>query len=173
MSEPGSTLISPPLIENIPEQLTSRPQWVCWRTETREGKPTKVPYTPGTNRRASSTDLMTWRTFEEALVAYEAGEPPYDGIGFVFCSADPYVGVDLDNCRNPETGDVAEWAQKIIDSFVDCYIEASPSGKGVHVIFEGAHEKGAKKKKKSTGIEGYGQDRFFTITGRVIRGQEQ
>src|SRR5215217_3709171 len=133
---------TPPVIENIPQQLARRPQWVCWRTEVREGKPTKVPYTPGMNRRASTTDLMSWRTFGEALAAYEAGEPPYDGIGFVFCSADTYV-------------------------------EASPSGTGVHVIFEGTLKEGAKKKKKSTGIEAYGQDRFFTITGRIIRGQEQ
>jgi hypothetical protein len=133
---------------------------VCWRTEVREGKPTKVPYTPGTLRRASSTDLMSWRTFSEALEAYESGEPPYDGIGFVFCSADPYVGVDLDNCRDPEVGTVAEWAQKIIDSFADSYVEASPSGTGVHIIFEGTLKDGAKKKKQSTGIEAYGQDRY-------------
>ena len=164
---------TPPVIENIPEQLAQRPQWVCWRTEIREGKPTKVPYTPGTNRRASTTDLMTWRTFGEALTAYEAGEPPYDGVGFVFCSADPYVGVDLDDCRDPETGEIAEWAQKIIDGFADSYVEASPSGTGVHIIFESTLKEGAKKKKKTTGIEAYGQDRFFTITGRMIRGQEQ
>ena len=24
--------------ENIPEQLTERPQWVCWRLEGREGR---------------------------------------------------------------------------------------------------------------------------------------
>jgi putative DNA primase/helicase len=48
-----------PAIENIPEELTERPQWVCWRLEERDEKLTKVPYTPGTLRRASSTDLMT------------------------------------------------------------------------------------------------------------------
>ena len=52
--------------ENIPEQLTERPQWVCWRREVRDGKLTKVPYTPGSGRRASSTELMTWATFERA-----------------------------------------------------------------------------------------------------------
>jgi putative DNA primase/helicase len=131
------TAVDPPTIENIPGQLTERPQWVCWRLETRDGKPTKVPYTPGTERRASSTDLMTWRTFDQALAAYEAGEPPYDGIGFVFCSADPFVGVDLDDCRDPESGAVAEWAQRIISRVEEGYIEASPSGTGVHVIVEG------------------------------------
>jgi putative DNA primase/helicase len=165
MSEPGSTSISPPLIENIPEQLTSRPQWVCWRTETREGKPTKVPYTPGTNRRASSRDLMTWRTFEEALVAYEAGEPPYDGIGFVFCSGDPYVGIDLDDCRDPESGEIKPWAQKIVEAFADeGYIEASPSGTGIHIIIPGELEESTKTKS----VEIYEQRRFFTVTGRVL-----
>jgi putative DNA primase/helicase len=161
--------VAPPIIQNIPEQLTERPQWVCWRTEERDGKQTKVPYTPGTERRASSTDLMTWRTFSEALDAYEAGEPPYDGIGFVFCSADPYVGIDLDRCRDPLTGDLEPWAQKIIDSVADRYVEASPSGTGAHIIFEGSIRESVKTKT----VEIYGQDRFFTITGRVIRGEEQ
>ncbi len=161
----AQTMVDPPITENIPEPLTARTQWVCWRLEERDGKETKVPYTPGTLRRASSTDLMTWRTFEEALAAYEAGEPPYDGLGFVFCSADPYVGIDLDGCRNPESGEVAKWAQKILDSVVEGYIEASPSGTGIHIIVEGVVRGGAVKK---PGFEMYARDRFFTITGRAL-----
>jgi primase-polymerase (primpol)-like protein len=113
----ATTAVDPPIIENIPEQLTQCPQWVSWRLEMRDGKPTKVPYTPGTECRASSTDLLTWRTFEEALAAYERGETPYDGIGFVFCSADPFVGIDCDNCRNPGSGKLEPWAQNILDIF--------------------------------------------------------
>ncbi len=159
------TTVNPPIIENIPEQLTERPQWVCWRLEERAGKTTKVPYTPGTVRKASSTDLMTWRTFSEALGAYEAGEPPYDGIGYVFCSADPFCGIDLDDCRDPETGAVEEWAQKLIDSVQEGYVEASPSGTGVHIIVRGVVRGGSVKKKR---IEMYGRDRFFTVTGDVL-----
>jgi putative DNA primase/helicase len=111
-----TTATFPVLAENIPEDLKRRPQWVCWRLEEREGKTTKVPYTPGTERRASSTDMMTWRTFEEALGAYEAQEPPYDGIGFVFSSGDPFVGIDIDSCRDPETGEVTdEQTQEMLD----------------------------------------------------------
>ncbi len=33
----ASTAVHPPIIENIPEQLTERPQWVCWRLEERDG----------------------------------------------------------------------------------------------------------------------------------------
>jgi putative DNA primase/helicase len=151
--------------ENIPEELTERPQWVCWRREIRDGKPTKVPYTPGRERRASSTDLLTWRTFEEALAAYERGEPLYDGIGFVFCSADPFVGVDLDDCRDPESGEVAPWAQNIIDRVQEGYVEISPSSEGVHIIVEGSVREGGMRKGK---VEMYGRGRFFTITGRFL-----
>jgi putative DNA primase/helicase len=168
------TAVDPPTIENIPGQLTERPQWVCWRLETRDGKLTKVPYTPGTERKASSTDLMTWSTFDQALAAYEAGEPPYDGIGFVFCSADPFVGIDLDKCRDPESGEVAPWAQSIITRVQEGYVEASPSGTGVHIIVEGTARGGrARKKVRLEGeavgeIEMYGQGRFFTITGEPL-----
>jgi putative DNA primase/helicase len=169
-----TTAVSPPNTENIPDRLTERPQWVCWRLETRDGKPTKVPYTPGTERRASTTDLMTWATFDEALAAYESGEPPYDGIGFVFCSADPFVGIDLDDCRNSESGAVEPWARDIIGRVQEGYIEVSPSGEGVHIIVEGAVREGRTRKKihlqgEVVGqVEMYGRGKFFTVTGRSL-----
>src|SRR5215212_796783 len=120
--------------ENIPLELAERPQWVCWRYEERQGeKLTKVPYEPFTGQRASATDLMTWSTLDQVLDAYVKGEPPYAGVGFVFSSADPYVGIDLDDCRNPETGEIAAWAQRIISRVQEGYVEISPSGTGVHI----------------------------------------
>jgi hypothetical protein len=56
-----------------------------------------------------------------------------DGIGFVF-NGDGIAGVDLDGCRNPETGAIAPWAQRIIDDFAS-YTEVSPSGTGVKIYF--------------------------------------
>jgi len=160
-----ATAVYPPVVENIPEQLTERPQWVCWRLEEREGKATKIPYTPGTERRASSTDLMTWSTFDQALAAYEAGEPPYDGIGFVFCSADPFVGIDVDDCRDPESGVISTRVRKIIDRVQEGYVETSPSGTGIHIILQGSARDGGMRKGK---VEMYGRGRFFTITGRIL-----
>ena len=161
----ATTVVSSPIVENIPERLTERPQWVNWRLEERGDRMTKVPFTPGTLRRASSADLMGWRTFSEALAAYEAGEPPYDGIGFCFCSGDPFAGIDLDDCRNPQSGEIAPWAQGIIDSVQEGYVEVSPSGTGIHVIVEGTVRGGGMRKGP---IELYSQTRFFTITGRIL-----
>src|SRR5215218_7124258 len=70
--------------ENIPTEMKTYPAWVCWRFEERGGKRTKIPYVAGGNRKASSTDSRTWRTFMQALEAYKGGA--YDGIGFVLSS---------------------------------------------------------------------------------------
>ena len=45
----------------IPTELKARDQWVAWRVEHRDGKPTKVPYDPFANRQASSTDRNSTR----------------------------------------------------------------------------------------------------------------
>lgn len=161
----ATTTVHSPMLENIPEKLAERPQWVCWRYEKRGDKKTKVPYTPGTLRRASSTDLMTWRTFSEALSAYERSEPPYDGVGFVFSSADPFTGIDLDDVRDPETGVIEPWAARIVSSADEGYAEISPSGTGVHIIVEGTVRGGGMRKGK---IEMYSRNRFFTVTGSVL-----
>jgi putative DNA primase/helicase len=118
---------------------------------------------------------MTWATFEEALAAYEAGAPPYDGIGFVFCNADPFVGIDLDDCRDAESGAIAPWAQSIISRVQEGYVEVSPSGTGVHNIVEGTVRGGGTRKKVRNlegevigEIEMYSRERFFTITGEAL-----
>src|SRR5829696_9522357 len=148
------------LLENIPEELRQRPQWLVWKLEERDGKLTKVPYIAGGVGRAKSTDLMTWRTFEEAVLALETGR--YNGIGFVFSSGDPFAGVDLDNCRDPETGELEEWAAKIVEAF-GSYAEASQSGTGVHIIV-----KGKAPNKKRGKVEAYSSERYFAMTGQVL-----
>jgi putative DNA primase/helicase len=152
--------------ENIPEELARRPQWVVWRYEERDGKATKVPYGPKTGLRASTTDLMTWDTFDGAVGVYRGSEGLYDGIGFVFSGDDPYAGIDLDGCRDPESGDVEPWAREILDRVGDVgYVEASPSGTGIHIIVEGAVRDGGMRRGN---VEMYSRGRFFTITGETL-----
>jgi putative DNA primase/helicase len=150
-------------LENIPEELTERDQWVCWRYEERDGKMTKVPKTyRGTA--ASSTDESTWTTFEYAVAAVgQTSGAGADGVGFVFSDDDPYAGIDLDECRDPETGNVEEWAREILKRVgPDAYIEISPSGTGIHIIVEGAVRDGGMRKGN---LEMYSRGRFFTVTG--------
>ena len=150
--------------EGIPDYLTERPQWVVWRIEKRDGKPTKVPYDATTDKQASTTDLMTWVGFWQAINAYEEGGYDggvYHGVGFVLSSGDPFVGIDFDDCRNPDTGEVDPDVAAIVARFGHRYVEVSPSGTGLHLITRGSFKGG----KRSGKMEMYGQDRFFTITG--------
>ena len=147
-------------LDCLPEELRQRRQWVVWKLEERDGKPTKVPYIAGGSGNASSTDSLTWRSFEEAVQALETGR--YSGIGFVFSSGDPFAGVDLDDCRDPETGELEEWAAKIVEAF-GSYAEVSQSGTGVHIIVMGK----APNKKRGR-VEAYSSERYFTMTGRVL-----
>jgi putative DNA primase/helicase len=151
------------LAENIPEELKRLDQWVCWHYEERGEKLTKVPYTPHTSFRASAADLTTWSPFFEAHTAYTRGR--CDGIGFVFSDDDPYAGIDLDKCRDPYTGRVAQWAREILDRVGDAYVEISPSGAGVHVIIRGDVRGGGIRRGP---VEMYSRGRYFTITGRVL-----
>ena len=152
-----NSLILPVKAENIPEQLKSRPQWVVWKAVG--DKPDKVPHSARTGRMASSTDLLTWATFQEALEAYENSD--YAGLGFVFSSADPYTGIDLDNCVD-ENGEIAGWALEIVRYF-DSYTELSATGTGLHVIV-----RGEVPNRRKGDVEVYSSKRFFTVTGHVI-----
>jgi len=139
-------------------------QWVCWCSEERNGNRTKVPYSPTTGTRARSDAPETWGTFAEAREA--ARHRDYDGVGFVFTEDDPFCGVDLDNCLNPDTGEVEPWAMKIVEDLTS-YTEISPSGTGLHIIVHAKLPEGGNRKHK---IEMYDQRRFFTVTGRRLTG---
>ncbi|MWV40992.1 hypothetical protein [Natrialba sp. INN-245] len=151
-------------VEAVPGTLAERPQWICWRTEDRDGKATKVPVDPETGSFASTMDDRTWTTLEQALEYMATGAAT--GVGFVFTATDPLVGVDLDDCRDPETGEPLEPAPSIIER-LDSFTEVSPSGTGYHVILEGDLPDG---RNRHGSIEMYDRARFFTVTADHVDG---
>jgi putative DNA primase/helicase len=150
--------ILPVKTETIPGELKARTQWVVWRAVGK--KPDKVPYSAKTGRKASSTDLMTWSTFEEALVAYK--RRACDGVGFMFSSGDPYTGVDLDNCVDAQTSEIAPWALEIV-RYLESYTELSATGTGLHIIV-----RGDLPNRRKDEVEVYSSKRFFTVTGHIV-----
>lgn len=153
----------------VPDDLTERDQWVSWRYETRNGKPTKVPYQPSGSR-ADSTDPGTWTTFEQALSAWCRNRQRYAGLGFVFAKDDPFAGLDLDDSLD-EQGDIKAWARGIVDRFSDTYIEISPSGQGLKIWARGSLPANLPGVQVGDGsVELYDHARYFTVTGRAFRG---
>jgi primase-polymerase (primpol)-like protein len=86
------------------------------------------------------------------------------GVGFVFTAIDRFLGVDLDDCREPEDGTLSEPACEIVEE-LDSYTEVSPSGTGVHVLAVGSLPEG---RSRHGTVEMYDDARFFTITGEHV-----
>ena len=150
-----------PPADTLPAAMVTRPQWLCWRAEERDGKTTKVPVEPNSGSYASATDAATWADF---ATARDYADREDIGLGFVFTDDDPLVGVDLDGCRDSETGKLTEWADDIV-SRLDSFTEISPSGTGLHVIVKGTLPGG---RNRHDGVELYETARFFTVTGEHI-----
>lgn len=91
---------------SFPRELRDKKQWVCWRLEPDKdgGKPKKMPINPLTGRGAMSNNPNTWTDYDTAYDAYE--RYGYTGVGYMFVKEDGYVGVDVDHCYDPATG---EW----------------------------------------------------------------
>ena len=87
---------------SVPEVLRQRPQWVGYRIKQRGSppKPTKIPIDPHTGKSAKTNDPATWAPFDDTCAAVERCK--LSGLGFVFSTDDPYCGVDLDHCRDPQ-----------------------------------------------------------------------
>ncbi len=145
--------------------LTRLNQWVAWKWGPRRdnGKQSKVPISPHNGKNASATDARTWGSFSQACKANE--KYGCAGVGFVFTEADPFAGVDLDNCV--DAGEVAPWAMEIVEA-LNSYTEVSPSGTGLKVWIE-ATKPGDRC--KTGDKEMYDSGKFFTFTGERFTGK--
>lgn len=136
------------------------PQWVLWRFEkNKDGKNTKVLYSPNTKGLGDSTDPKKWADFNKTVEAFNDGG--FDGIGFVFDHTRcPIMGIDIDHIETPERVNIAK---EIIKQF-DSYSEKSPSGTGCHIYIK-AKKNIDKCKNTKMDLEFYDSERFFTVTG--------
>jgi len=173
---PPTTLALRPA--TIPAALRDLPQWVAWRwewragTATKPGKWTKVPVNVATGGHARSNAPATWATFTVALAYAQAHTGTIAGIGFVFSDGDNFAGIDLDKCRDADTGVIDAWAMSVITALAS-YTEASPSGTGVKVFTRATLPGGGIHCPRPNGIPGgtveiYDRGRFFTVTGHHV-----
>ena len=158
----------------MPEELKRLEQWVLWKEELRNERLTKVPRTVR-NQRADVSESATWTDFETVAERLALADF-YSGLGFVFDASDPFCGIDLDACRDPDSGQIAPWAHRWIKKF-DSYTEISPSETGVKIWIVGRNPRGrggnVRVKEKAIngrkpGVEVYDQKRFFACTGQVL-----
>ncbi len=153
----------------LPSRIKESGKFCCWRYEQRQGKRTKVPYDPETGRRAETNKPETFRDFRTATEAADK----YDGIGFLVGAG--VCAIDLDGCFD-ENGNLSLLAGDVAGMFSGCYMEKSPSGKGLRIIFMVSGYEFDKAKyyinNRSIGMEVYvsgATNRFVTLTGHVFR----
>lgn len=160
---------------NIPDELADRPNWMYWQWEKKQdGKWTKPPYSPITNKKADVTDPRNHGTLQMALAAQRYRNAA--GIGFSLLSEANLTFIDLDHCRDKQTGAIDQWATDVVRRFPESYVEISPSETGLHIIVKGSLPT-PRGRKRSLSIEGahpeaaiemYCGGRYATITGNVI-----
>jgi len=144
----------------LPKKFTDCPQWILWKAFWNGTKWDKIPVNIQ-GIKISGKDPANWLTFERCreLAVFHGLS-----MGFQFSVTTNIVGMDLDDCVNPETGEIAPWAQAYIDYF-GSYAEISPSGTGLHILMIALCD--------HTGInagqiELYSKERFFTVTGKAV-----
>jgi primase-polymerase (primpol)-like protein len=121
-------------LANLPAALRSRTQerrWVCWKWTWKSSQWTKPPFQACDPLLfAKSNDPETWGDYSVAVAAVAAGEA--DGIGYMLPGSD-LSAIDLDHCRDPQTGEIDEWAQAEIKA-TDSYVETTVSGAGLRIL---------------------------------------
>lgn len=147
------------------ENIKKLPVWLLWKKEVRNDKPTKVPYkSPGVY--ASSTDPSTWNTYHVLKSTYfkNGGFSNEKGIGIVFEDTANIFGIDFDHCVE---GGVLHPDVATFVKLANTYTEISPSGTGLHLLFEKTNkiELVANKHHFDTyAVEVYTAGRYFTFS---------
>jgi hypothetical protein len=147
------------------EWLTKSPNWVVWRFVTEDGRRTKKPYqTHGKDAKAN--DKKTWTSYGAVCTARKE----FDGIGYVLTDTE-IVAFDIDNCRDPKTGELDPWAKALVEK-CNTYTEITPSKTGIRIIGEGSGKKISPTPRTVHGdvkCEIYRKcTRYITVTGDVL-----
>jgi putative DNA primase/helicase len=179
----SSQPLSPSPFLDIPAPLQATQNFVAWRKEVRDGKPTKVPYDIRTGYRAESDNPSTWVDFQTAL-NYDLQANGKDGIGVMLHGiardGKPGYGLDFDNVIHD--GVLDPFVQSILEIAGNPYHERTPSDLGVRAfVFAESLPETSKKRKFSRQTEpkiaaeiycANEGGRYLTVTGQHIAGND-
>lgn len=168
----------------LPAILAELRQFCC-----RGGPSGKQPFTrAGDKLTAKWTRPETWMTLQDALNVAASGiftrdekdgewkDFPIVGIGFINAKAeDPakqIIGGDLDACRDPETGELSNWAENFLADTQPFYIEVSPSECGIRMFYLG-HLPGHEDKISGNGDQSIGEETKTRIIAKKPKIKEK
>lgn len=172
----------------VPESIRSDPIWVVytqtdgneqpcsWRSDTDSRN--KVPCTPD----SVYPSFLSWSklddddcvSFDTALDIVSQSRQNFgnkDGLSGVMLAlnapaADGLSAIDLDDCVDPDTGEMEEIARELVDDLDTLFWEISPSGSGLHAYLWDEEGLSDEYKQKDV-IECY-TSRCITFTGKHL-----
>lgn len=156
--------------DNLPIALRENGKFCFWKYEERLGqeKPAKVPYQINGNRAQPNNE----KTFTDYATVIEVVKR-FDGLGIGIFKG--FSAIDIDYCIN-EDGTLSPLSKAVVDLFDGCYMEKSPSGKGLRILFKASGFKYNTAKyyinNIHIGVEVYVYGvtkKFVTVTGNVFR----
>ena len=155
--------------KNIPDELKREKRWCLYKIIVRDGKNTKMPIMPN-GKPAKSNDRKTWHSYKDCMDALCKNQ----GTGLGFFLGDGYIGIDIDKVSD----EIMEYcmnfnAASMTANFlrgISTYAEISPSKTGLHFIGKG---KVPGERKRYKNLEIYDRDRFFTITGNILKDKDR
>jgi hypothetical protein len=157
----------PPRYDTMPLLLKQYGRWMFWTVDG-EGKKTPRKVTEQKDRNIDPNNSSNWGSWDQLIAASHK----YRGPGFALGHVDngpTFGGIDLDDCRDPKTGVIEEWAWKVIRA-ANSYTEISPSGTGVKIFITGALRDEDTSQGKVYRLEIYDRKRYFTVTGHHLAG---
>lgn len=117
-------------LAQIPRELAGVAAWCAWELREIEGKPRKVPIHP---------DGRQFSTSKDKPYSFADVQGVGTGVGLVLTGGvkvdgKTLVGFDCDACRDPKTGALMPWVDRLRTLFKNTYTEVTPSGHGVRVL---------------------------------------
>jgi hypothetical protein len=157
-------------IAPIPADLRALPEWCCWyykREPLRMGKKAwrVVLIAPATGAATSPRQPQTRGTLAAAHERYQRSER-MGGIAFVLTPESALAAIALNDCRDPDTGEMKPEARATVDQF-RTYTEVNPLGTGVRIWLRGIKPPTGRKRGP---IEMYGGRGYVTVTGSHLAG---
>jgi hypothetical protein len=147
--------------------------WIGWRERLRaDGEWKKDPYQIGyPDRPASNARPQEWRNEGDVREVQVMAPELFDGFGVALVASANITFIDLDDVRDPDTGEVEPWARRLVNIF-ESWTEVSVSGEGLHIFVHGRlpgpglsnYLDGDPEQK----IEVYDRGRFAYLTGHAL-----
>lgn len=181
---PTSTVEAPGLVADntveegrftIPDVLVDEAVWYAFETVQRDDGVDKIPCAPEARRvrringhDPEDADLVE---FDEAFRAVSESRRRFGGDGLAgvmlsLSSMDGLSVIDFDDCVDPETGEMSDFAAGVVEDLSDTFWEISPSSTGLHGYL--LDSESLDDSYKTNGKVELYQTRGMTFTGRKL-----